>query len=179
MLIDRINIEEGEKVLAITRRHKFLLIVEALTFIVVALLPAMLLMFMMGNSSFSDIDFVAYQPLIIYGYAVWLLVIWIAAFMAWTDYYLDVLVITNHRLIIANQKGLWRRSLASFRIERLQEVNVEINGFIATMLDFGTLRAETAGHGEEEFHMAYLPDPRALKSKIMEVTDTHPQTFTT
>lgn len=175
MLIDRINIEEGEKVLAITRRHKFLLIVEAVTFAFVAVLPAALLIFLSDHQSFSTTDFASYQPLIVYGYAVWLLVIWIAMFMAWTDYYLDILVITNHRLIIANQKGLWRRSLSSFRIERLQEVNVEINGFIATMFDFGTLRAETAGHGEEEFHMAYLPDPRGLKATIMQVADTNPK----
>lgn len=174
MLIDRINIEDGERVMAIKRRHKFLLLVEIVMFAVLAALPALVLLYLSG-SDVSNFDIGAYRPFVTYGYALWLLVIWISSFMAWTDYYLDVLVITNHRLIIANQKGLWRRSLASFRIDRLQEINVEINGFLATLLDFGTLRAETAGHGAEEFHMAYLPDPRALKSIIMEVTEKNPQ----
>lgn len=171
MLIDRINIEDGEKVLAIKRRHKFLLLVEIAMFAVLAALPALVLMYLSDNESVSYFDIGAYRPFVTYGYAFWLLVIWISSFMAWTDYYLDVLVITNHRLIIANQKGLWRRTLASFRIDKLQEINVEINGFLATLLDFGTLRAETAGHGEEEFHMAFLPDPRALKSIIMDATE--------
>ncbi len=174
MLIDRVNLEAGEEVLAVTRRHKFLIIVQLAGFFLVALIPPILLIFVSSNQTVFPFDLASYTPHLIYGYAVWILFTWIAAFTAWTDYYLDVLVITNHRLIIANQKGFWRRSLASFRLERLQEVNVEIDGILPTLLDFGTLRAETAGHGEEEFHMDHLPDPRALKAKIMNAVESRP-----
>lgn len=171
MLVDRINLESGEEVLAITRRHKFLIVIQLLSFVAIALIPPVLLLFMVGYLRELQLEVTEYGPHLIYVYATWLLFTWIAAFITWTDYYLDVLVITSRRLIIANQKGLWRRSLASFRLERLQEVNVEIDGILPTLLDFGTLRAETAGHGEEEFHMANLPDPRALKAIIMDAVE--------
>lgn len=167
MLIDRINLENDEEILATTRRHKFLIILQSIAFFFVALVPYFLLVLLQNNQDIFPFSLSEYSPLIVYVYAVWLLFIWIAAFIAWTDYYLDVLVVTNHRLVITNQKGFWRRSLSSFRLERLQEVNVEIDGIVPTLLDFGTLRAETAGHGEEEFHMDSLPNPRALKEKIM------------
>lgn len=171
MLVDRVNLESGEEVLAIARRHKFLLLVQTIGFLGLALIPYFLMVFIASNPQLLLFDIGIYGPFLIYLYGVWLLFVWITAFTAWTDYYLDVLVITNHRLILANQKGFWRRSLASFRLERLQEVNVEIDGIIPTLLDFGTLRAETAGHGEEEFHMDNLPDPRELKAKIMNAVE--------
>lgn len=171
MLIDRINLEPGETVLATTRRHKFLIVMQLLSIVLVAFIPPLLFIFVGSNMEQLTIDVTAYGPHLVYLYAVWLLFAWLGAFVAWTDYYLDVLIVTNHRLILANQKGLWRRSLSSFRLERLQEVNVEINGILPTLLDFGTLRAETAGHGEEEFHMSGLPNPRELKATIMDVVE--------
>lgn len=171
MLIDRIDLEPGEDVLAVARRHKFLILVQLISFLLVAIIPPALFLFANSRLEQLTLDLSGYTPHLVFVYAIWLLFTWIAAFMTWTDYYLDVLVVTNHRLIIANQKGLWRRSLASFRLERLQDVNVEIDGVLPTLLDFGTLRAETAGHSEEEFHMAGLPDPRALKARIMDAVE--------
>lgn len=173
MLVDRINLESGEEVLAMVRRHKFLLLLECSSLALVALLPPTLYAFISNYTEAFSFYLSVYFPLLVYLYCVWLLGIWITLFTVWTDYYLDVLVITNHRLIMTNQKGFWRRSISSFRLERLQEVNVEIDGLLPTLLDFGTLRAETAGHGQEDFHMDNLPDPKNLKALIMDAVEKH------
>jgi len=76
---------------------------------------------------------------------------------------------------MTNQTGFWRRSISSFRLERLQEVNIEIDGLLSTLLDFGTLRAETAGHGDEDIHMNNLPDPKGLKALIMDAAEARTQ----
>lgn len=170
MLVDKINLENGEEVLGVFRRHKFVLILEMAGLFFVALIPAGLYILLASYDS-SIIDLVSYTALFIYLYAAWMLFTWIVGFVAWTDYYLDLLAVTNHRLIVTNQKGFFRRSIASFRLERLQEINVEIDGVFATLLDFGTLRAETAGNGEQEFHMDHLPDPRAIKAIIMKAVE--------
>jgi len=173
MLVDRINLEVGEDVLAMSRRHKFLLILECTSLLLVAVLPLFLYSFVTSNTGVFEFNPARYLPLLVYLYCLWLLGIWIALFVSWTDYYLDILIITNHRLIMTNQKGFWRRSISSFRLERLQEVNVEIDGILSTLLDFGTLRAETAGHGQEDFHMDNLPDPKRLKALIMDAVEKH------
>ncbi len=173
MLVDRINLESGEEVLAMSRRHKFLILLECFSLLLVAVLPPVLYFFVIQNTEVFNFDARAYFPLLTYLYCIWLLGVWTTLFVSWTDYYLDILIITNHRLIITNQKGFWRRSISSFRLERLQEVNVEIDGLLSTLLDFGTLRAETAGHGQDDFHMANLPDPKRLKALIMDAVEKH------
>jgi hypothetical protein len=50
-------------------------------------------------------------------------------------------------------------------------MNVEINGIIATLLDYGTVNAETAGHGDEEFRAEGMGNPRELKAVILRVAD--------
>lgn len=175
MLVDKINLESGEEVLAMSRRHKFLILLECFSLLLVAVLPPILYIFVVRSNEVFLFDINVHFPLMVYLYCVWLLGIWIALFVAWTDYYLDILVITTHRLIMTNQKGFWRRSISSFRLERLQEVNVEIDGLLSTLLDFGTLRAETAGHGDEDIHMKNLPDPKHLKALIMDAAEARTQ----
>lgn len=173
MLVDRINLESGEEVLTMSRRHKFLIILECISLLLVAVLPLAIYVFVIANTTVMNFDLNIYFPLLTYLYCVWLLGVWVTLFTVWTDYYLDILVITNHRLIMTNQKGFWRRSISSFRLERLQEVNVEIDGLLSTLFDFGTLRVETAGHGSEDFHMNNLPDPKGLKALIMDALEKH------
>lgn len=166
MLLDRIQLESDEKVITITRRHKISLCLELLSLVVAALIPVGLYLFL-DFESLSAFQISEYLFHIVYGYGLWLLILWIAVFVIWTDYYLDVLVVTNRRLVIVNHKGFFWRNIGSFRLNRLQDVNIEINGLLHTFFDYGNIRAETAGHSEEEFHMEDIPDPRGLKSIIM------------
>ena len=92
-------------------------------------------------------------------------------FLIWTDYYLDLWTITNRRIIAIDQRGLFRRAVASFRYERLQDINIEINGFIATMLDFGELRAQTASAYRDAFEIKGIPHPRDIKALILRAAD--------
>ena len=117
------------------------------------------------------VDLAAYTSQISYLYAVWLLFLWFGMFSVWTNYYLDILIITDRRLILINQKGFFRRNVGSFRLERMQDINVEINGLIATLLDYGTIHVETAGHGDEEFRATDLPKPREIKAEILRAGD--------
>lgn len=106
--------------------------------------------------------------------AAWLMLIMFAAFSIWTNYYLDVWTITNKRLIVVDQQGLFRRITGSFRLERLQNIQVEMSGIIATFLNFGTLHAQTAAGEEDDrfnFKATGLPDPQGIKAIIFENAD--------
>lgn len=89
----------------------------------------------------------------------------------WTDQYLDVWVITDRRIVAIDQKRLFVRNIGSFRLERLQDMNIEIPGFLATMFDYGNIEAQTASGSEEEFSARYLPKPREIKAVILEAAD--------
>jgi uncharacterized membrane protein YdbT with pleckstrin-like domain len=93
-----------------------------------------------------------------------------AFFGVWTNYYLDVWTVTNKRLITVDQRGLFNRETGSFRLERLQDVNVSVRGILATLIGYGDLQAETASE-DRDFVARGIPDPQELKALILKASD--------
>jgi uncharacterized membrane protein YdbT with pleckstrin-like domain len=174
MLLEKIQLEPGESVLTQTRRHWFIITMQIVSLTIIGLIPFglwLVLSLTIANAPTVTVDLVAYQAEFWFVTCVWLLAVWVAIFSAWTNYYLDVLTVTDRRAILINQKGLFWRNVTSFRLERLQDMNVDINGLLATLLDYGTLHVETAGHANEEFRAEHLPKPRELKALILRAAD--------
>jgi len=85
----------------------------------------------------------------VFGYSIWLLLLWIMFFIEWTDYYLDLWVITDSRILDVEQKGFFHREVTSFNYSQIQDITVETRGLIETFFKFGTLHIQTAGHNRE------------------------------
>jgi len=172
-LSQRILLEENERIIAIVRKHWFILLAKTILPLVLMFLPFFVYVLAQDNQIiqgvFSALERGASVALFLS--ALWVLIMWIAIFTAWTDYYLDIWTVTNLRIIAIDQRGLFSRSIASFRYERLQDVNIEINGIIATFLDFGRLEAQTAGHGVSEFIFNGAPQPRETKARILDAAN--------
>ncbi|MEX2008174.1 MAG: PH domain-containing protein [Candidatus Spechtbacterales bacterium] len=96
----------------------------------------------------------------------WLLLMWMMAFSAWTDYYLDVLVITNSRVIDIEQLGFFSRDVATIPLRNIQDIKFEMEGMLATFLKFGTLHIQTAG-AEREVVLRGLRDPEKVKAALL------------
>lgn len=174
MLLEKIRLEPDEKILIQTRRHWFIIVAQIASVLVLTIAPLLLLAIinaLLATYANTSGLFSTYAPHITFIYMFWLIFAWISIFNFWTNYYLDVLTITDRRAILVNQKGLFRRNIASFRLERMQDMNVEIQGLIATLLDFGTVTVETAGHSDEEFKATDLPNPSDIKSLILQASD--------
>jgi hypothetical protein len=107
----------------------------------------------------------------VYTLAAWYTLTFIVGYMIWTHYYLDLWIVTDRRLIVIDQVHFFNRTISSFRLERLQDMTVSIEGILHTFLNFGTIRAQTAGAGETAFVMKGLPEPREVLSIIQKATD--------
>lgn len=175
MLLEKIHLEEDEQVLNIIRKHWFVIVAEFAALALLALLPILVEVMLrraaengtfLSPERFSDL-----QVYVVFGSALWLLMLVMAAAAAWTHYYLDLWVITNKRVVLIDQRGFFRRFISSFRLERLQDMNLEINGIIPTLLNFGTIEAQTAGGSNEEFVSHNMPDPRGMKAIIVGAAD--------
>jgi len=173
MLLDKIKLEDDEEVIIQTRRHWFVIVGQLVGMIVAIIAPPIiwLLVDLESIPAFENLDLALAGPVFTFTYGLWFIFMWIGVFSIWTNYYLDILTLTDRRVILVNQKGFFRRNVASFRLERLQDMNIEINGFLATMLDFGNINVETAGHSEEEFKATGLPKPRDIKAAILKASD--------
>jgi len=170
MLLEKIRLEPDEDVLLQVRRHWFVITTQILGIILIALLPPLVLLFLSRNIP-SDLSWSSYASEFLYVYIIFLVFVWISIFNVWTNYYLDILTITDRRVILVNQKGFFWRNIASFRLERMQDLHVEVNGIIPTLLDYGTIAVETAGHSDEEFKATNLPKPGEIKSIILQASD--------
>ena len=96
---------------------------------------------------------------------VWTLIVWVIFFVRWTDYYLDVLLVTNKRVMDIEQIGLFSRDTLETRLENIQDIRVEVAGFLASIMDFGNLRLQTAG-STTEFVIKNIHKPHKTKDII-------------
>lgn len=174
MLFEKIKLEEEEKVLKVVRRHWFIITVELFGILVVAMLPFFVLVgyiLLPESMKLVAVPFDTYMPHIILGISLWLVLTLMSGFMIWTHYFLDLWVITDHRIIAIEQIHFFNRNVSIFRLERLQDIEYTINGILATLLNFGVISAQTAGHTEHNFRSPGMPDPRGLQAAIQQAMD--------
>ncbi len=173
MLYEKIELEAGEQVLDTVRKHWFVITIELLGLVVLAVMPLLVLSVVAALPEIPALDTLlsGQVPLITYGLAAWLLIMTMMGFTVWTHYYLDLWVITDRRIIVIDQRGFFNRKVSSFRLERMQDIKVTIQGIIPTLLNFGTIRAQTAGANESNFQSSGMPDPRGVQATIQGAMD--------
>jgi len=146
-----LKLNADEKVILEVRKHWFVILSDAFMMLIAAVLP--LVLFFVSIKFFPRLqkDNIGNDLIYLFSffYSIWLLGVWVAFFVRWTDYYLDVWYITSTRIIAINQKGMFRREVIDLRYEKIQDTTVEVVGIICTLLNFGTIHVQTAGEGRE------------------------------
>ena len=173
MLFDKIKLEDDERVLKVVRKHWFIITIELVGVGFMALLPLLTwISIVIGQGQgWLTWTIADYGVLLLFSSILWWIICIMVAAMIWTHYYLDLWVITDRRLIVIQQLGFFNRKTSNFRLERLQDVKVRVVGIIATLLNFGTIRAQTASVADSSFKMSGLPDPRELQAIIQRAMD--------
>lgn len=98
------------------------------------------------------------------------LLAWTAFFVGWTNYYLDVWVITNRRILDIEQHSFFTREVSEFRLDRVQDITVQVRGLLAEFFDFGDVHVQTAGKAHE-FIISSAPHPYRVKEVITRAVD--------
>lgn len=158
----------GEKVEFSLRRHPIVFLGPTLIFLFLAAAPfAARFIFLQDGSPISLANPLAEAAFKLF-VAVYFLGIWIFYFSEFTDYYLDIDIVTNDRIIDIVQKGLFARSVAELDLTRVQDVESEIKGIIPTLLDYGTVVVQTAAE-KENFRFEQVPHPHKVRQRILEM----------
>jgi uncharacterized membrane protein YdbT with pleckstrin-like domain len=166
-----IEIDDSERILRVVRKHWYVLVRDIILLCMLLALGVATLLFSVFGPIHDIVTFTGSRFFAgMFSSVTWLILMWIMAWNMWTDYFLDVLLITDRRIFDIEQLGLFRRTSASFRLDKVQNVTVDQKGFVATMLDFGTVRLETAGDGED-FIATYIAKPYEIKKFINEMQD--------
>lgn len=78
------------------------------------------------------------------------------------------ILVTNEHIVDIDQVTVFRRSVATLTLGRIQDVSAEIAGPVQTLLQYGTITVQTAGQ-QEKFRFDYLPNPYQVEQYILEV----------
>ena len=93
------------------------------------------------------------------------------AFGFWIDYYLDAFVITDKRILDIDQIGLFRHTVSEFRMDKVQDVTIEVPNFSATFFHYGNIKIQTAG--ESFFSINEVPSPHLARDLILKHAKKH------
>ncbi len=157
----------GEKLEFSLRRHPVVFLGPICVFLILAAIP-----YAAKAVIFADAPFTLTHPFLDIGLkllvSIYYLGIWIFFFSQFTDYYLDINIVTNDRILDINQKGLFGRAVSELDLTRVQDVHSEIKGIIPTLLNYGKVEVQTAAT-EENFHFDQVPDPHRVRQRILEL----------
>ncbi|MEA1926398.1 MAG: PH domain-containing protein [Patescibacteria group bacterium] len=157
---------EEEEIILMLRRHWLILLMEfiPLGFFLICLL----FIDIVGPFILDLFPFQIDQNLFNLGESFLYMFFWCLVFIVWIDYYLDVWIVTDQRIVNIEQKGLFRREISELEHSKIQDVTTEIHGIIATLLKFGYVYVQTAGE-RSRFVFKQVPNPVLVRTLIMKL----------
>lgn len=162
------GVRPDEEIILLLRRHWRLIIGYILRLAISGIVPIIiyLLLFYTLNLEIEEGGLI--YIILILGASIYYLFIWALFFHEWIDYYLDVWIVTNRRILNIEQEGFFNRTISEQNIERVQDVTSEVKGRLETFLDFGDVYVQTAGE-EKRFVFEQIPHPYQVAEKIIEI----------
>lgn len=161
--------KEGEKIILLLRRHYFIILTKIAFWAIVAILPPIFYL-IFGEILAKLFSNEIFGPIVVLFTSIYYLYIWLFAFHSFVDYYLDVWIVTNERIINMEQKGLFARVVSEQKLFRIQDTTSELKGFFSTLLDYGTVYIQTAGE-QQRFIFKQVPGPYNVARKIGEIVE--------
>lgn len=160
---------KGEIVFLLIRKHWFNYIIFFLLDFLM-LIPIVLLgLFLTSNANYLDVGLV---NLLILAVTVFVLFMLAAQLYGFVDYYLDVYIVTDQRIVDISQDGFFKRQISELHLHQVQDVNASVNGFWSTILHFGDVNIQTAAE-RENFVFKSIPQPYNIAKQILDLHEDH------
>lgn len=154
----------GEKILLVLHRHWFDIVSQFI--IILIMLGALFGSYAFSSRLYESFAAEDYRSLVAFARNLFFMLIWITFFIIWIDYYLDVWIVTDRRVVNIEQKGLFAREVSELELENIQDITSDVHGLIPTFLNYGDLFVQTAAE-KERFIFHNIPDPYSVKDLIM------------
>jgi len=157
-----IRLQPNETILMVLHRHWIAIALKLLVVLIFLLLPFVAIA-ILPQAGF-DIETVL--PLIQFFLITYLMILVLGVFIMWTDYYFDVWVVTDLRIIDIEQRTIFNREVSEFMLYNIQDVTVEIPSVLATFLKYGNIKIQTAGG--KIFEISDIPNVTEAKNVIID-----------
>lgn len=155
-------IEEDEEIIEELRRHPVVLFLPFFKVFIGFLIVVIIFLVSSASIFFS----VAFFIWLIFGglYLVYYYYIWRR----------DAYLITEGRIVIREQKGFFSKSVSEAAYSNIVDVTHEVRGFVPTLLNFGTVRVQTAS--SDPLELAMIPKPQRVQTLIQDLREKYGKT---
>lgn len=163
-----LKLTENEHIILVSRRHWWILARKIITILFLGLIPILfysLWGFISPQITIPNEEVAS--AFIYFALAIYYTFLWLYFCIAFVDYFLDVWVVTDMRILDIEQKGLFNREISECYLSKIQDIVVEVKGVTPTFLNFGDLRIQTAAE-KREFIFQQIPDPNKVKNIILD-----------
>jgi hypothetical protein len=158
-----VNLQAGEKLIVVHKRHPLYIIAKSIIAVVIAGLLVWGISWVSRNVASASaiwpwlngiviVAAVGYIGILLYGY------------------FNDLWIVTNQRLIDSTRKTPVNHELSSTDLINVQDINVSKRGIMATMFNFGDVICQTAST-DGEFIFIGVGDPSGLMEMLDRLRD--------
>lgn len=158
------RLEEGEKVEMLLRRHPIAFLPVVFIGFSMLLIPIVSLAIFYPSISFTG----ELKNVLILGISAYLLFVIAYFITAFLDHYLDISIVTNRKIIEAEQEGLLSRNISQIPLSKIEDTTASKKGAFQTYFNYGTVFIQTAAD-IPNVHIYCIPDPYNVSRKIMEL----------
>lgn len=168
MSIDFPGRRADEQVTVCQHRHWLFLLPDILITLVMAVLPigALALLSAVGAEPFGNPGEVVTATVL----GIYYLALVTFFFIRWLDFYLDLAIVTDKRVVDIDQHGLFNRNVAELEYEAVQDVSAAKHGILQTLFNFGDVEIQTAGE-KANFTFRTVARPEEIVDRINAARD--------
>lgn len=167
MIEDLIHMKPGEKVIYSLRRHPIIFIGDVLLILVLVTAP-LGIYFVIGSMWPELLTGPVSEPVLVLTASAYYFLVWLFFLMNFVDYYLDLWIVTNDRVLNVEQHGLFSRTIAELDLANVQDVTSEVKGVIAFVFGYGNVYIQTAAE-KERFVFEQVHDPEEIRKNMLEI----------
>lgn len=157
-----------ERILFVAHKHWASFLHDVL-YVILPALVAFALLLVISNAPQSGVN-TGIHVLASILFPLSLLAVVIMATILWSNYYLDMVVVTDRRLFFVSQTSLIKREVFGWNLHEIRRVDARRDTFLETVFNFGTVQIATA-ESEDVIPLEGIPDPERLCSMILKQDD--------
>ena len=157
--------ESGEETLFLLRPHAFTNIGWIFFTLVFLMVPLIFLIALMMIKTIS-IPLNGVTTFLIV--AVWILITIGFAYQQFLNWYFNIYMLTNKRIVDIDFFGLFHRRVSTTTLANVQDITYTKAGIIQNFLDFGNIHIQTAGT-QANFEFYNIPDPEGSQKQIFDL----------
>lgn len=168
-LANLIHQKSYEKINHILRRHPLTFLPQIGLFLLLLALP--ILIYLITTSNFSTLltNDKLYAAAVLAA-SIYYLSVYLFFFMHFIDYYLDIWIVTNDRIVDVEQFGLFSRTISELDLFRVQDVTTDIHGFFPTIFNYGDVSVKTASPNLDIIFRA-VPQPNHVRQQLLQLAN--------